>query len=473
MTIRRATAMSTLRGLLLLIAVAIAAPAWAQRIEVTPDTVVAGEPLRIVLKGFARNAEVTVSAQRPVPAFMPGQPTRLFKSEVVYRSTHAGTLDLATARPLRGSYSGPDLRGLFWSMQPVEGATPAADWPASQVRISASQDGNEVATATVTLREARADIVVEPVGDALPGALLARLPDGIRRPAIIVLGGSEGGDWFAKAMAPRLASYGYAVLGLPYYAPTWLQRADLASLPSDFVDIPVERLQQAREWLAGRDDIDADRIGVYGVSKGAEFALLASTKFDWIDAVAAIVPTDVVWEGWGMQGVIPGGRASFAWRGEPLPFVPYRDMAAEFARMGTGEAALRRAHDHGRADHPGRANDARIPVERFTGALLVAGGMQDAVWGSGPMAQAIAERRAAAGLATVNMTFYDAGHALSGSGWSPTTQLGGAGMNMGGTAVGTAHAQAATWDATLKLFAEALQPPAVEPTPSSTPAPAP
>jgi hypothetical protein len=235
MSTARIAATPTLHGLLILLVVATAAPAWAQRIEVTPDTVVAGEPLRIVLKGFARNAEVTVSAQRPVPAFMPGQPTRLFQSEVVYRSTHAGTLDLATARPVRGSYSGPDLRGLFWSMQPVEGATPDADWPASQVRISASQDGAEVATATVTLREARADVVVEPVGEALPGALLARLPDGVKRPAIIVLGGSEGGDWFAKAMAPRLASYGYAVLGLPYYAPTWLQRADLATLPSDFV----------------------------------------------------------------------------------------------------------------------------------------------------------------------------------------------------------------------------------------------
>jgi hypothetical protein len=470
MTTRPVASTVALRALLLL-ALTLAVPAWAQRIEVTPDTVVAGEPLRIVLKGFARNADITVSAQRPVPAFMPGQPTRLFKSEVVYRSTHAGTLDLATARPVSGSYAGPDLRGLFWSMQPVEGATPDADWPPSQVRISASQGGAEVATATVTLRESRADVVIEPVGDALPGALLARLPDGVKRPAIIVLGGSEGGDWFARAMAPRLASYGYAVLGLPYYAPTWLQRADLASLPSDFVDIPVERLELARDWLAQRDDIEAGRIGLYGVSKGAEFALLASTRYDWIDAVAAIVPTDVVWEGWGMQGVMPGGRASFAWRGEPLPFVPYRNMAAEFSRMGTSDAFLRRAHDHGRADHPDRANAARIPVERFKGALMVAGGMQDAVWGSGPMAQSIAERRAAAGLATVNMTFFDAGHALSGSGWSPTTQLSGAGMNMGGTPVGTAHAQAATWDATLTLFAEALQPPAVPAAASITPPP--
>jgi hypothetical protein len=45
-------------------------------------------------------------------------------------------------------------------------------------------------------------------------------------------------------------------------------------------------------------------------------------------------------------------------------------------------------------------------------------------------------------------------------------------MNMGGTADGTAHAQAATWAATLALFAQALQPPAV-PAVESTPAPAP
>jgi acetyl esterase/lipase len=302
-------------------------------------------------------------------------------------------------------------------------------------------------------------VTVTPVGEAFPGALLARRPGSELRPAVIVLGGSEGGDWLARTMAPRLASYGYAVLGLPYYAPAYARRDDLAALPSAFVDIPVDRLDEARAWLATQTGIDTGRIAVYGVSKGAEFALLAATRYDWIDAVVAIVPTDVVWEGWGLDGIAPGTRASFSWRAEALPFVPYLGMEAEFIAMGSGGAVLRRAHDHGRAAHPERAIAARIPVERFRGALLVAGGMQDKVWASGPMAQNIAERRAEAGLATVNLVFHDAGHALGGHGWSPTTELDGLGMAMGGSARGAAHAQQRTWQATLALLSATLSPP--------------
>jgi dienelactone hydrolase len=44
-------------------------------------------------------------------------------------------------------------------------------------------------------------------------------------------------------------------------------------LPAEFADIPVDRLEQARAWLQQQPRVDADRIGVIGVSKGAEFAL--------------------------------------------------------------------------------------------------------------------------------------------------------------------------------------------------------
>ncbi len=53
---------------------------------------------------------------------------------------------------------------------------------------------------------------------AFPGAVFASVP-GARRPALIVLGGSEGGDEVAKQFAPLLAALRYSVLGLPYYDP--------------------------------------------------------------------------------------------------------------------------------------------------------------------------------------------------------------------------------------------------------------
>ena len=51
-----------------------------------------------------------------------------------------------------------------------------------------------------------------------PGARFALLPGAAKRPALILLGGSEGGS-LIKRNAPVYVSRGYAVLALPYYSP--------------------------------------------------------------------------------------------------------------------------------------------------------------------------------------------------------------------------------------------------------------
>jgi dienelactone hydrolase len=220
----------------------------------------------------------------------------------------------------------------------------------------------------------------------------------------------------------------------------------------------VERLEQARAWLAAQPEVDARRIVLHGVSKGAEFALVAATKMPWIAGVVAVVPSDVVWEGWG-SGVAPGRRSSFAWRGQPLEFVPYVDFEAEFRGFGTGEPVLvRRPHDKGRAAHPDRVAAARIPVERFAGPVLLIGGHADQVWDSGAMAERIAAARRAAGLETVALVYRDAGHAIAGTGWSPTTQSNASPMKMGGTPAADARAQAEAFQQTLAFLRRTLTP---------------
>jgi dienelactone hydrolase len=239
-----------------------------------------------------------------------------------------------------------------------------------------------------------------------------------------------------------LASRGFAVLGLPYYSPIQFPagKAEIPELPANFVEIAVERLNDAYEWLKARPDVDATRIALHGTSKGAEFALIAGTEFSWIKAIVAPVPTDVVWEGWG-NNVAPGTKSSFSLNGKALPFVPYLDFGEELKGFQTGtDVRFRRPQDRGRAAHPLAAVKARIPVEKFKGPLLVIGGQDDQVWASGMMAHNIAEKRAAHGLETVALIYSDAGHALSGHGFQPTTQLNAGPMKMGGTPEGNGRA---------------------------------
>ena len=291
------------------------------------------------------------------------------------------------------------------------------------------------------------------VGDDLPYAFFAK-PDGEGPfPVIIVLGGSEGGDGGSRGSAPRFLEQGYAVLGLPYYSPGYLPaERRLPDLPEAFASIPLEKLEIARDWLRERDDVKADGIGLYGVSKGAEFVLAGASRIDGFAAVVAIVPSDVIWEGWGPNAK-PGEVSSFSWQGEALPFVPYLGMEEEFKKYAIPGATvrLRTPQDAGRRAFPGRVPAARIRVEDIDEPVLVAGGDADNTWNSGAMAQNISERRAeAGGLETIALIYPEASHALSGNGTQRTE----------GTFrydAPTLEAQKEIWPATLAFLAEHLK----------------
>lgn len=291
------------------------------------------------------------------------------------------------------------------------------------------------------------------VGDELPYAYFAN-PDGKGPfPVVIILGGSEGGDGGSRSSAPRFIEQGYAVLGLPYYSPGYLPAdRQLPELPEAFDSIPLEKLAIARDWLSSRDDVDADAIGLYGVSKGAEFVLAGASRIDGFAAVVAIVPSDVIWEGWGPNAVA-GEVSSFSWEGEALPFVPYLGMEEEFKKYAIPGATvrLRTPQDAGRRANPDRVPAARIRVEDIDEPVLVAGGDADDVWNSGAMAQNIAERRAEVdGLETVSLIFPGASHALSGMGIQRPE-----GENQYDDA--TLAAQQEIWPATLTFLAKHLK----------------
>ncbi|WP_375290111.1 acyl-CoA thioester hydrolase/BAAT C-terminal domain-containing protein [Qipengyuania sp.] len=291
------------------------------------------------------------------------------------------------------------------------------------------------------------------VGDPLPYAFFAT-PEGPGPfPVVIVLGGSEGGDGGSRGSAPRFLEQGYAVLGLPYYSPGYLPpERQLPELPKGFDAIPLEKLAIARDWLRKRDDVKADSIGLYGVSKGAEFVLAGASRIDGFAAVVAIVPSDVIWEGWG-PGITPDQVSSFSWQGEPLPYVPYLGMEEEFKKYAIpgAKVRLRTPQDAGRRANPFRVPPARIRVEDIDEPVLVAGGDADDTWNSGGMAQTIAERRAEkGGLETVALIFPGASHALSGPGIQRPD-----GQPQYDEA--TLAAQQRIWPATLQFLAEHLK----------------
>lgn len=453
---------------LLSAATSVAMATGAPALQVHPGPqVLDGEPLHVVVTGARPGARVTLTADR----WHAAQSTqrlrpRLMRSEAVFVAGPDGRIDLRTASPVSGSYQGADARGLFWSMLPVPGVERAAPEAVdtTQVVLRLRTEG-ALAESRVRLLPALPSVRVRPA-EGLPGAVFASLPGSLRRPAVILIGGSEGGSLITLSAAP-FASHGMAVLALPVFSPPDRSgHREIPELPAAWVDLPVESLNRARDWLAAQPDVDATRIAVHGTSMGSLLALLAAVHLPWVGGVVANVPSDVVWDGWG-PGVAPEQRSMFTLGGVPLPFVPavgYDDETRGYER--NVPVIVRRAFERGRAARPDRAAKARVPVERITAPVMVIGAHDDQLWPSGHMAQNIAERRLEAGLPTEALLFPEAGHLLYDTGYAPTTGYNAGLRKTGGTPASNAAAQAAVWTATLRFLRRVLKLPedAAEPT---------
>lgn len=401
----------------------------AQTIEVEARDLAA--PL-IRLKGFPPNSEVEVSFTRTAPD---GKPPA-FRSKAVYRVSSGGNVDLSTP-PTRGDWTLALREAPFWTMR----EDPSAPIPDAGKVLVEARTGAISRKAEFRLTETP-DVVVEPVAQ-FPGALLARprSTDAAALPLIVILGGSGGDARDARRIAPLFAAQGFAALGLPYISPPTDKGQAIPGLPSVFSRVPVERLEQVYRWASADSRVDATRIGLWGFSKGAEFAIIAAANYPWLDAVAAIAPSDVVWEGFSYTATAGTGTSSFTLNGRPLPFVPY-------GAAGRG----RDVKEVGRRANPARAAQARIPIERFSGSLLVAGGERDDSWDSAGMSQSIAERRAEAGQSTVALVFPDVGHDLRPPSLHPLEPA------PGGSAEAVGQAQLKVWEATVAMFKAALIP---------------
>ncbi|WP_168196754.1 dienelactone hydrolase family protein [Brevundimonas sp. M20] len=260
------------------------------------------------------------------------------------------------------------------------------------------------------------DVTQTPIA-GFPHAVLYTVGDQ-PKPVVVILHGADGNDEAGVRFGPILARMGYAAVGLPYYSPNWGEYGPppkFPNLPGSFIDIRVDQIAELREALRGMAGADVERFGLFGASKGAEFALIAGSRYPWIDSIVAYAPTDVVWEGWGLEMVeAEGTRSSFSFNGRPLPFTPYRGFVEGLL---AGPAAdLRAIHENGRADHPDKAAAARIPVEAYPGNLLLIAGGRDAQWNASAAATTILETRTRAGLETTALIYPDAGHDLVGDG---------------------------------------------------------
>jgi dienelactone hydrolase len=260
-----------------------------------------------------------------------------------------------------------------------------------------------------------------------------------RLPAIVILGGSEGGMGSATTRDGKIvAQRGYAVLQLAYF--------DAPGLPKDLGLVPLEYFKTAIDWLRAQPGVDADRIGIMGTSIGGEVALTVAAQYPEIKVAVAAVPSSVVWPG--IVHTAGDPPSTFTLAGRPLPYLPYvGPFTSVYNLYANGLLAL------------DQHKDAIIPVERINGPVMLVCGKSDKLWPSCPMSEQVAARLKAEHFnhPVELLEYADGGHYVFGQPKDPNSPDFAGLAGEGGTPEGNQAARQESWTRAMAFLDSTLK----------------
>ncbi len=218
--------------------------------------------------------------------------------------------------------------------------------------------------------------------DGIIGALYRPERDEYPGKAVILFGGSDGIYNLTKLVAEQVVRRGMTTLALAYW--------NEPGLPDGFEKVPVEPVEKAALWLRGQG---AQKVGLWGISMGAELALLAGSLLpEVISCVTAVCPTNICSQGFvKKKGIQQLECSAFSWRGEELHWARLKLSKAAILRDSLRERSvcLRSCYEDAVRNTP---EEAQIKVENIRGPVLLIYPEHDAMWPSELSAEKIRSR---------------------------------------------------------------------------------
>ena len=432
-----------------------------------PKTVVDGNNLGFKISGLKPSEVVRLHALRSLEKWRNdnGKWMRVrqaLHAFVDFKASSSGTIDVDTATPIRGTYQEPDSLAILRSgyrfgdpaLKDVKVLDEAllAKEPADRVHLKLERDGQIAVEAGFRIVDSAPGLKFEEVKGAGWHAVYAWPVNQSNLRTVVSLHGSEGGSiGKARGRAAQFASQGFATLAMNYFA---YPHEAIPGVPDKHLEIKIENLQAARDWLSKRKEVDASHFAVHGVSKGAEFSLVAASHYPWITKVVAVVPSDIVWEGYAADAGRSTARSSWSIAGKPLPFVPLFSFDPNLDGLYRTNTER---YDRSRQCFADQATAARIPIEKTNAKMLLLASDRDEVWSSGSMSRNIAEQLVLANKQKqLALKIYPtAGHQIAGTGTFPVRLYGEQSNDATSkdiVAEGTAAADA--WRRTIKFLRE-------------------
>lgn len=204
-------------------------------------------------------------------------------------------------------------------------------------------------------------------------------PATTKEKAMIVVSGSDGGIKWARRIASVFSANDVPSLAVAYWGTPNTSKA--------LTLIPIEKIKAAVAWLQEKGYA---KVGVYGISKGAELALVAAGLIPEISLVVAVSPSCCVFEGIAKPEY--SGASSWTWNGLPLS---YASLASEQVNI---FAMLWKTREFGFTKQylevlqKEKNEENTIKAENTRGAVLLISAKHDAQWPSAIMGDMIVER---------------------------------------------------------------------------------
>ncbi len=346
----------------------------AQTLQVVHNQVLFDQPAAILAQGLQPNEHITLQSNLTDGA------AQLWTASAEFVADSQGTVDTSKQAPVKGSYKTASGLGLIWAMKPVAKNVVGYRFPANlapQITTLRLLRGNQQLAVSALVQTVLPEGIQRiNIDGTIHGVLLEPSTPG-RHPAVLVLGGSEGGLPLVKAA--WLASHGFAAFALAYFK--------YPGLPQELQSIPLEYFVQALQWMAARPEIDNNEIGIVGGSRGGELALQIAAMVPRIKAVVAYVPANARHSS--CCGPTSIAHPAWTFQGQPLSYV-------------TGDPN----------ESPAAEVSATIPVQQIHGAILIISGGQDGIWHSSAMADKILANLNAAHFAfpVEHLDYPQAGH---------------------------------------------------------------
>ena len=288
-----------------------------------------------------------------------------WQSEAIFLSDSNGIVSLKNSPSKGGDYIGIRDMGLFESLKAVsivnkKHIRDLKNLPLNDVvsyNISVLSDGKLLAKTTFNRFYKNYNInYYDILRDSWQGRLFYE-EDKNKKPAIIVLSGSDGGIEKAQNIAMMLSNHGFVTLAISYFG--------MNNQKSSLDRIPLENIEEALKYIQKLTFVDSAKIGIYGRSKGAEYSLMFLTKYDGIKCAVLNSPSDRVYEG--LKGKRNSKHSSWTYGGKEISYKPFK-IREFIMNMLTKKSSI---DDSGVMD-----------IENVTCPLLLITSIKDEIWDS-------------------------------------------------------------------------------------------